>query len=118
MMVRERGSLDSDALLEALRAKVRAPGPGGDRDDDRIRLGRHAHRLRAVERERAQIARAQTVLLHAFLLCRVEFVLVVRNLHAKDLGRAEQTVRVVAQAKDRRADRGFVTTHAFEYTKP
>jgi hypothetical protein len=116
MMMRERRRLHANSLLEPVGAEVGAPWPGGDRHTNRIRFGGDAHRVRAVEHERSQVAGIEIVSPHALLLRLVELVLVERNLHRENLRRPEQAVGVVAQAEDRGAVRRLVAADAFEHT--
>ena len=99
---------------ESLGTKIGAPGPRRDCDADRIRFGSHAHRLRSVEGDRAQVTGGKAVLHHALLLRGVELVLAVGDLHPEDLRRAEQPIGVLAQPEDRRARRGLIAAHALE----
>ena len=47
----------------------------------------------------------------------VDLILFVRNFHAEDLGGPEQTIRVIAQAEDRRTCSGPIAADAFEYAE-
>src|SRR5690606_9741961 len=107
---------DLDAAGHVFRAEITAPFPGGDHDMHFEALGVQAHAFGTVEAHRPNVSAGQVVPAHGFALCAVEGVLVERNLHAHDMGGAEQPVGVVAQPEDRRAVIGLVSPEAFEYT--
>ena len=115
--MRERRRLDANPFLEPVGAQVRAPGPRGNRHAHRIRFGRDAHRVRAIEDDRAQVAGVELVVAHAGLLRGVELVLREGNLHAENLRRTEQPVGVVAQPEDRGAVDRLVRAHALEHAE-
>src|SRR5688572_27740222 len=107
--------LDANAALDRVGAEIGPPGPRRDRDVDADALRGDAHRLGAVEGDRPDVARVELVRPHDFLLRLDQRLLVVGDLHAVDMRRAEQPVGVLAQPEDRGAVRRLVGAHALEH---
>ncbi len=118
VVAREGRGLHADAAVQALLAEVGAPGPGGDRDVHLGAHGRHAHLLRAVEGERADVAALQLVGAHHLALRLHELLAGEGHVHHVDLGRVEQPVRVLLQPEDGRPDLGLVGAHPLEDRQP
>ncbi len=115
VMAGEGGSLDAYALLDRLGPEVSAPGPRRDGDVHRRADRGHAHFLRAVERDRADVAGVVLVGAHDLLLRFDERFPAVGDLHHVDVGRVEQALGVVGEPEDRRPIDGLVGAHALEY---
>ena len=115
VMARERRGLDADTLLQGLGAEVGAPGPGGDGDVHRRAFRGNAHFLRAVERDRAQVAFSELVRAHHFFVRFDERVLAVGDFHHVDVRRVVQAVDMLVQAEHGGAAHGVVGAYALEY---
>ncbi|EXI70627.1 MAG: hypothetical protein AW07_03957 [Candidatus Accumulibacter sp. SK-11] len=114
VMPGEGRGLDADALLHSLGTEVRTPRPGGDGDMRADRGGGDAHRFRAVEDDRPDVARLEPVRAHHFLLCLEQGLPVVGHLHLEDVGGVEQALGVLGKAEDRRTPRRLVGTDSLE----
>ncbi|MNQ49356.1 hypothetical protein D3C85_632660 [compost metagenome] len=115
VMAGEGAGAHLDADLQGFVAHVGAPVPGGDYHMHLQAGGAQSHGFRSVEHHRADVGAFQVVLAHRGAGRLVDLVFAERNLHGHDLGRVEQPVGVRLQAEDRRAVRGVVGAHAFEY---
>ena len=83
---RKRRRLHADALAEPVFAQIGTPWPGRDGNVHVGAAGRHAHLLRAIERDRPHIAGFQLVHPHHFLARLENGVPVVGHLHHENMG--------------------------------
>ena len=107
--------LHPDPLLHRVVAQVGAPGPAGNRHVHRARERVQPHLAVAVVRDRPDVARRQPGRCDGVLRGLDELLHRVGDLHADDLGAAEEPLDVVGEPEHRRTLRSLVRTDPLEH---
>ena len=109
------GDLRPHAVLLALVAEVGAPLPDGDHRLDVVLQRVEAHRPRAAEDQRADVAALEAVAADQLMGGLAQLLLRVREVHVVEPGRALEPVQMVVVAEDRGAALGLVGADALEH---
>ena len=91
--------------------EIIAPVPDGDRQMDRVLLGRHAHHFRPAPGDGPDIGRLEAGLRQSLALGFFHLFHAERNFVAKDLGRPVQAIGMIQRAEDL----AIIGTLALEY---